>query len=68
MKNLHGARVERAQFHVGYGNLARTGCDAVKDDAHMEITPAGVYIKRKEGEWVVPFSNTVWLKLFEGND
>lgn len=65
MFNPNGAPVKRAQFHVGYGNLSRTGCDTVKDSAEMELTPAGVYIKRKEGTWIVPYSNTVWVELAE---
>lgn len=61
--NLLGRKLERAQFHVGFGDSARTGCHAEKDKAHMEVTPAGVYVKKADGEWMVPYANVVWTKL-----
>lgn len=63
MKSLVGRKVERAQFHVGFGDQSRTGCHAEKDKAYMEITPPGIYIKKEKGEWLVPYSNVTWAKL-----
>lgn len=65
IKNLNGRSVEQAQFHVGFGYLARTGCNAKKDKAYMEITPVGVYVKQNGKEWVVPYSNVTWCELAE---
>lgn len=65
IKSLVGRTVSRAQFHVGFGDSARTGCHAEKDSAHMEITPPGLFVKKKDGEWLVPYSNVTWCKLNE---
>lgn len=62
-KSLIGRGVTHAQFHVGFGHTARTGCDAKRDEAYMEVQPTGVYVKKKEGEWLVPYSNVTWAKL-----
>lgn len=63
MVQIQGRIVDQAQFHVGFGFVARTGCNRTTDKAHMELTPAGLYIKNPEGEWVVPYSNVTWCKL-----
>lgn len=60
---VSGRLVERVQFHVGYGDTAKTGCHAEKDQAHIELIPPGVFIKKKDGEWLVPYANTLWAKL-----
>lgn len=61
--SLIGRQVETAQFHVGFGFAAKTGLNVKKDDAYMEIQPTGVYVKKKDGEWLVPYSNVVWTQL-----
>lgn len=62
-KSLIGRVLTHAQFHVGFGHLARTGCDAKRDSAYMEIQPTGVYVRKVDGEWLVPYSNVTWAKL-----
>lgn len=63
MIQLAGREVLRAQFHVGFGHTSRTGQDSIVDKSYMEVTPGGIYVKNKEAEWLVPFSNVVWCKL-----
>lgn len=63
-KSLAGRKVKRAQFHVGFGDTARTGCHAEKDKAYMELTPIGVYVETsKKEEFIVPYSNVTWCNL-----
>ncbi len=66
MIQIAGRVVERMQTHVGFGYQSRTGQDRERDDATMEVTPGGIYVKNKEGEWLVPYSNVLWAKLAEG--
>lgn len=64
VKSILGRSVEKARFHVGYDEVSRTGCHAEKDKAYMEVMPPGLYIKKQEGgEFLVPYSNVLWLKL-----
>ncbi len=63
MIQLAGKKVTRMQCHIGFGHSARTGQDEKVDKAYMEVTPGGVYVKNKDGEFLVPYSNVVWCKL-----
>jgi hypothetical protein len=64
-QSLIGRVVTHAQFHTGVGHVPRTGYDAKRDDAYMEIQPTGVYVKKKEGEFLVPYSNVLWCRFAE---
>lgn len=57
-------KVSHANFHVGYGHTARTGCNAERDRAELTVIPVGIQIKDEKGdEYIVPWSNVTWAKL-----
>lgn len=62
---IAGRQVVQAQFHSGVGNLPRTGCNAVRDDAYMEVTPGGLYIRYNKLKKVilVGAGNLLWQEL-----
>lgn len=63
MMNVAGRKVERASFHVGFGLSSNLSCSVDRDKAYMEVTGAGLYIKKADGEFLVPYSNVTWVKL-----
>ncbi len=65
VKSLVGRLVDRAQFHVGFGNEAKTGLSRKVNGAHMEVTPPGIYVEIKGKEFLVPYSNVVWCELLK---
>lgn len=60
-----GKPVIQVQFHNGvlfHGKGVLTGIHGEAHGFGLELVPVGVLVKRQGQEWLVPFSNVVWVK------
>jgi len=62
MKNR---KVKMVRMHVGVqlGTTVHTSVDHIRQEAEMEITPIGVYVKTKGKEFVLPHGNIHSIEL-----